>query len=128
MSSEQPSEPEAIPEDLRHLIHLNTAYWVLSCVECKEAVRPQSLVEYLKCKHRVAWEVYKRVERYVKGFGHDYTRSTIGLPDNGSAPQPLLPITNVRNSRLQCNQVFFPYKKSPCVGLAKKRGCSATGF
>ena len=103
MSREQRSEPEAIPEDLRHLIHLNTVYWVLSCVECKEAVRPQSLVEHLKRKYRVAWEVYKRVERYVKGFGHDYTRSTIGLPDNGLAPQPLLPIT----SRFKCKKCEF---------------------
>jgi hypothetical protein len=45
----------------------------------------------------------QRIERYIKGFGHNYTRSTIGLPDNGSAPQPLLPIT----SRFKCKKCEF---------------------
>jgi hypothetical protein len=103
MSSEQTSRPKAIPGDLRHLIHLNTVYCILSCVECKAAVRPRALVEHLKCKHQVAWEIRKRVEKYIKGFRRDYKRSTIGLPENGSAPQPLLPIT----SRFKCKKCEF---------------------
>lgn len=38
MSSEQIGGPEAIPKDLRHLIHLNMAYRVVSCPECGEMV------------------------------------------------------------------------------------------
>jgi hypothetical protein len=44
MSDEQTAIPEAIPDDLRDLIHLNRKYCVLSCVECKEAVGPGALV------------------------------------------------------------------------------------
>ena len=38
-----------------------------------------------------------------KGVRAYYTRSTIGLPDNGSAPQPLLPIS----SRFKCKKCEF---------------------
>jgi hypothetical protein len=118
MSSEQPSEPEAIPEDLRHLIHSK----VLCCVECKEAVRPQSLVEHLKRKHRVAWEVRARVKRYINGFGHDYEHSTIGLPDDGLGPQPLLPISSGFNCR-KCNKF-----RSPNAGRMRRHGNTEHGL
>jgi hypothetical protein len=127
MSSNQTSRPEAIPEDLRHLIHLNTTYCVLSCVECKKAVRPGALVEHLKSKHQVAWEVCKRVEGYIKGFRHDYKCSTIRLPDNGSAPQPLLPIT----SRFTCKkcEVWSSSNKGACWAHGNmEHGLRWTGF
>ena len=39
---------------------------------------------------------------YITGFGHDYEHSTIRLPDDGLAPQPLLPFVSRFNYR-KCN-------------------------
>jgi hypothetical protein len=94
MSSNQTSRLEVIPEDLRYLIYLNITYYVLSYMEYKKAVRPGVLVEHLKSKYQVTWEVYKQVEGYIKGFRYNYKRLTIRLPDNRSALQLLLLITS----------------------------------
>jgi hypothetical protein len=114
MSSEQPGNPEVIPEDLRYLADLNTVYCVLCYVECKEAVYPRSFVEYLKHFHQVPWEVYKRVKRYIEGFRHNYEHSTIQLPDDGLAPQPLLPVTRGFNCK-ECSKARNKFQSISAV-------------
>ena len=73
-------------------MYWNREHRALICVLCKGAVCPAAFVKHLRGKHHVEWEVFKRVEGYIKGFGHDCKRSTMTLPDDWSAPQPVLPI------------------------------------
>ncbi|KFY27816.1 hypothetical protein V493_03286 [Pseudogymnoascus sp. VKM F-4281 (FW-2241)] len=85
---------------LAHLIHLNVEFKVLVCLGrgCHKAVSRAGLVEHLRKIHKEKPEIRKQVEEYTKKFPFDYNYSTIQLPVDGLAPQPIILIVN----GLQC--------------------------
>jgi hypothetical protein len=88
--------PKSIPSELDHLIQLNVAYRVLICphTECRKAVQPRAFSEHLRVQHQTPLRDRERVQEYIKGFGWDYDFSTIQLPEDGSRPQPIIPVVD----------------------------------
>jgi hypothetical protein len=64
MGDVQGAVPDAVPEELSHLIHLNHACRGLICVACRQEVQPRALARHLKRKHEVARHIRKQVEKY----------------------------------------------------------------
>jgi len=96
---------QPIPEVLEHLIALNVEFQVLVCTspECQYAVSPVAISGHLFRKHQVKIELRKQVEQYVQLFPHLYNHVTIQLPENGSIPQPIIPVVN----GFQCRKCPF---------------------
>jgi hypothetical protein len=89
-------EPQAqpIPEPLGHLTRLNTVYGVLICMGngCECAVSPASFSDHLRRKHETSLELRQQVDRYIAGFPFAYDYSSVPLPTDGLAPQPIIRI------------------------------------
>jgi hypothetical protein len=98
-----PAEP--IPQALCHLIQLNPSYKVLICLgeRCRCAVSPGAVSDHLRRKHQVPTDLRKQVDRYIEKFPFPYDYSTIPLPVDGSAPQPIIPI----NDGFKCEECMF---------------------
>jgi hypothetical protein len=111
--------PADIPPDLCHLIHLNVAYRVLICPynECCKAVEPGAFEEHLRVKHDTPLPDRKRVRKYIDGFEWDYDYSTIPLPKDGSAPQPLIPVVD----GFQCPTCPSEASSRPFTSINQKR-------
>lgn len=75
---------------------LNVAHGILICVaspSCRCAQKPSALARHLGDKHKVAIELRRQVEQYVQAFPHrSYDHASVGLPRDGSRPQPILPV------------------------------------
>jgi hypothetical protein len=95
-----------IPPTLTHLIALNVEFHVLLCLGngCRKAVSPAGIVEHLRKKHSTKPEIRKQVQGYIKEFPFTYDYSTVQLPVDRSAPQPIIPIMD----GFQCKEC--PYK------------------
>ena len=94
---------EAIPPALGQLIAVNVEYKVLICLGhgCSQAVRPLGFLEHVrKKKHPITKEGRKQAQEYTQAFPCDYKHSTIALPTNGLAPQPIIPVVD----GLQCQK------------------------
>jgi Orsellinic acid/F9775 biosynthesis cluster protein D len=87
---------QPIPQDLSHLIALNVEYNVLICLneKCKYALKPTAFSRHLNDKHNTPLELRKQVDQYVKEFPFVYDNTTVPLPVNGLAPQPIIPIVD----------------------------------
>lgn len=105
--------PADIPPELDHLIQLNVAYRVLICPynECRKAVQPRAFREHLRVQHKTPLRDRERVQEYINEFGWDYDFSTIQLPEDGSRPQPIIPVID----GLQCQTC--PFKSSNRKGM-----------
>src|ERR1700710_2526167 len=83
---------QPVPETLSHLIQLNVDYGVLICLghgyQC--AVSPASISRHLRRKHKTQLELRQQVDRYIERCPFEYDYSTIKLPKNGLAPQPVI--------------------------------------
>ncbi|KAF8861416.1 hypothetical protein BDZ45DRAFT_723822 [Acephala macrosclerotiorum] len=100
--------PGDIPSELDHLIQLNVAYRVLICPhnECRKAVQPGAFREHLRVQYQTPLRDRERVQEYINGFSWDYDFSTIQLPEDGSRPQPIIPVVD----GFQCQTC--PFKSS----------------
>jgi hypothetical protein len=88
---------EAIPLALSQLIAVNVEYKVLICLGygCSQVVRPSGFLEHVrKKKHPITKEGRKQAQEYTQAFPCDYKHSTIQLPTNGLAPQPIIPVVD----------------------------------
>lgn len=87
--------PADIPTKLGHFIYLNVAYRVLICrhKKCRKAVEPRAFSEHLRVQHQTPLGDRECVQQYVSKFRWDYDYSTIQLPQDGSAPQPVIPVS-----------------------------------
>lgn len=90
------TQPQPIPQSLSHLIQLNVEYSVLICMGngCRCAVSPASISRHLRSKHHVPIELRKQVDRYVQGFPVNYDFTNVKLPQERSAPQPIIRIVS----------------------------------
>jgi Orsellinic acid/F9775 biosynthesis cluster protein D len=96
MAEQQQAGPVAAPTALSQLIAVNVEYEVLLCLGngCRKAVNPAGIVEHLRKIHREKPSVRRQVQEFVAGIPWVYNYSTIRLPANRSAPQPIIPIVD----------------------------------
>jgi hypothetical protein len=87
---------QPIPEDLCHLVVLNDEYNVLICIghQCNYALKPTAISRHLGQKHKTAIELRRQVDEYVKEFPFTYDHATVRLPNDGTAPQPIIPVVD----------------------------------
>ena len=91
--TEQPrTMAQPIPQALAHLVALNVEFNVLICIQCKFALKPTTVSRHLADRHKTPIQVRKEAEEYVREFRFIYDHTTITLPSDGSAPQPIIPI------------------------------------
>ena len=85
---------------------LNAKFNVLICVDvkCQYALQPRAVARHLRDKHETPKALRKQVEQYVKAFPFTYDHTSVPLPIDGSAPQPVIPVVN----RFACWEC--PYK------------------
>ncbi|KAH6695991.1 hypothetical protein BKA61DRAFT_623673 [Leptodontidium sp. MPI-SDFR-AT-0119] len=85
---------QPIPQALAYLIKLNVEFCTLICLQCQYAQRPTYICRHLGDRHKVPIELRKQVEEYTKGCPFKYDYTSIQLPSDGSAPQPIIPVLN----------------------------------
>jgi hypothetical protein len=97
MSGQQTDLVE-VPVELNQLIAINTEYQILLCLkqQCRKAVRPAGFVQHLRKIHKAEPQLRMKVQEFVtaKLPDWDYDYSTVQLPTDGLAPQPILSIVN----------------------------------
>jgi hypothetical protein len=97
MASNQLTYATIIPSALAQLIAVNAEHRVLICLGsgCSCAVRPAGFLRHVRDKkHPTTKAGRKLVREYIQAFPYDYTYSTIALPTNRLAPQPVIPIVD----------------------------------
>ena len=80
---------QPIPEALAHIVALNVEFNVLICVQCKYAVAPTTISRHLGDKHKTPIELRRQLEEYIREFPFQYDHTSVRLPNNRSAPQPI---------------------------------------
>ena len=103
MADNQPIDISAIPLALAQLVVVNVKYEALICLGsgCSRAVRPLGFLKHVsKQKHPITSDGRKQGQEYTQAFPHDYTYSTILLPLDGLAPQPIIAVVD----GLQCQK------------------------
>jgi Orsellinic acid/F9775 biosynthesis cluster protein D len=87
---------EPIPQALSELVAVNVEYEVLLCLghSCRKAVSPAGIVEHLRRFHKTNPKIRRHVQEYVQSFPVRYDYSTVPLPTDGLAPQPIIPIVD----------------------------------
>ena len=83
---------QPIPQALTDLVALNVEFNVLICIQCKFALKPTTVARHLADRHKTPIKVRQEAEEYVKEFSFTYDYTTITLPSDRSAPQPIIPI------------------------------------
>jgi hypothetical protein len=96
MAEPPPTQARPIPQELSDLVVLNVEYSVLICrsEKCQYALKPTAISRHLGDKHNTPIALRKQVDQYVKVFPFTYDYATIPLPQDGSAPQPIIPIVD----------------------------------
>jgi Orsellinic acid/F9775 biosynthesis cluster protein D len=84
---------QPIPQALSHLVALNAKFNVLICIDakCRYALQPSAVVRHLRDRHKTPRALQKQVEQYVNTFPFTYDHTSVPLPADGSAPQPIVP-------------------------------------
>jgi Orsellinic acid/F9775 biosynthesis cluster protein D len=108
---------QPIPQTLAHLIALNVEFHVLICVQCKFAVAPSAIVRHLRDQHKTDIELRRQLEGYIQEFPFVYNHLTVVLPEENSAPQPIIPVV----SGFKCQECVFA---SQSREMLKKHGNS----
>jgi hypothetical protein len=106
---------QPIPQALAHLIALNMEFNVLIYIPFKFAVTPTAIVRHLRDQHKTDIKLRKQVEEYIQEFPFVYNHITVPLPEENSAPQPIIPVMD----GLQCQECPF---KSQSREMMKKHG------
>ena len=87
---------QPIPQAWSHLVALNVEFKVLICVDakCRYALQPRAMGRHLRDKHKTPRALRKQVEQYVRAFPFTYDHTSVALPIDGSAPQPVIPVAD----------------------------------
>src|SRR6202043_2662789 len=83
-----------VPELLVHLIELNIDFEVLVCTTCYKAITPTGINQHMRKIYNLEPNLRNKLRKYMNSFTNSYSPSTIRLPANSSAPQPILPIVD----------------------------------
>jgi hypothetical protein len=114
------TQVQPIPESLSNLIALNVDYSILICIGkgCRRAVSPAGFTAHVRRKHRVTKEIWQQVEEYIQGFPFEYDYSSVKLPKDGLAPQPIIQVVN----GFECKHCPFGKFKTQSRDAMKKHG------
>jgi hypothetical protein len=88
------TRPIKVPTALAQLIAVNMEYEVLLCLnlKCCKAVNPAGIVKHLRKIHGEKPEVQKQVQEFIREIPSEYDYSSVRLPADGSAPQPVIAV------------------------------------
>ena len=95
-----------MPPALAHLIAVNVEHEVLLCVGsgCRKAIRPSTILDHMRKRgHPTTRESRRQAREYVAAFPNDYDHSTVPLPEDGLAPQPIISVVD----GLECRKCGF---------------------
>jgi hypothetical protein len=95
--ADAPVDPiEPIPQALGELVAVNVEYKVLLCLGygCRKAVSPAGVVEHLHRFYKTTPKIRKHVQEYIQSFPVQYNYTTVPLPTDGLALQPIIPIVD----------------------------------
>jgi hypothetical protein len=109
---------QPIPNALAHLVELNIEFGVLICIQCRYAVTPTAISRHLGDKHKTPVPLRKQLDEYIREFPFRYDHTSVPLPRNGTAPQPIIPVLGGHLCK-EC-----PYK-TQSRGAIKKHGNKA---
>jgi hypothetical protein len=77
---------------LTYLIALNIEYNVLICIQCKFALKPTTIPRHFSDRHKTAIKLRKQINEYIKEFLFLYDYTTVTLPLDRSALQPVIAV------------------------------------
>jgi hypothetical protein len=83
---------QPIPEALTYLITLNVKYNMLICIQCKFVLKPTAIPRHFSDRHKTAIKLQKQINKYIKEFPFSYDHTTVTLPLDRSAPQPVIAV------------------------------------
>lgn len=94
--------PPSVPDQLRSMVQLNTAYRVLICPheQCRKAVQPSAFTRHSHEEHGTTIRARRNLEAFIKELAWAYDSRTIQKPDDGSTPQPTIPVSDGVECRL----------------------------
>jgi hypothetical protein len=89
-------QPPNVPNELRSMIQLNIAYGVLICPHdrCRKAVQPSAFTRHSHEEHGTTIRARRELEAFIKKLAWEYDSRTIERPDDGSKPQPTIPVSD----------------------------------
>jgi hypothetical protein len=94
-----------VPAALAPFIAINVEYEVVLCTRagCRRAVSPAGVVEHLHRLHRAPLKVRRQVQAFLQSLPWSYDSSSVVLPADRLAPQPVLPVVE----GFQCRRCPF---------------------
>jgi hypothetical protein len=119
LSSSSIAQP--IPQVLAYLVVLNIEYSMLIYVDCKYQyiLEPSTISRYLHDRYKTPIVLQKQVDQYIRVFLYIYNYTSIRLPTDRSALQPIISVVdrfvyreylyktyNYSNIRKYTNQVY----------------------
>jgi hypothetical protein len=106
MAEQQQTPTIVVPPALGQLIAVNAEFEVLLCARpnCRKAVSLAGIVEHLRKIHKESPKVRKQVQEFITGIPWEYDYSSVKLPADGLASQPVIPVID----GFQCRQC--PYR------------------
>jgi hypothetical protein len=105
MAERQGTHAIEVPSALAHLIAINVEYEVLLCLGhgCRKAVSRIGILEHLQKIHKTTPKIRKQVQEFIQEIPWEYDYSTVPLPKDRLALQPIIPIED----GCQCRQCPF---------------------
>ena len=87
---------EPIPDALGQLVALNAEYGVLICMNsnCRHAIERDAILRHVRDRHQAPIELRKELALYIEGFPYSYNRTSVRIPADGTAPQPIIPVVD----------------------------------
>jgi hypothetical protein len=114
---------------LAQLIVVNIEYKVLLYLGCgcRKAICPSRILDYIhKYRYTTTKENCKQIQEYRRGFPSNYNHSTIELPADGLALQPVIPVVDRFEYRKCCiAQDDVPYQERTCTHAFRSQSCKA---
>jgi hypothetical protein len=61
-------------------------------MQCKFALKPTAIPRHFSDRHKTAIKLQKQINKYIKEFLFSYDYTTVTLPSDRSAPQPVIAV------------------------------------
>ena len=101
MANDEEAKTPEVPPSVAHLVAVNAEFAVLLCANasCRRAQAVGGIEEHLRKFHHEKPTVRREVGEFGRGLARRDARflrnyTVVGLPVNGSAPQPVVPVVD----------------------------------